>query len=112
MLSRKDVPARYMHVASQSSEQKLLEIDMNIKNEGKLADFQKTADDILLSKFTPAGVVVNEAMEIVHFRGATGSYLEPSPGKASFNLLKMIKEGLAFELRNILHKAKTDKETF
>ncbi|MEO5890369.1 MAG: chemotaxis protein CheB [Ferruginibacter sp.] len=107
---RKDVPARYMHVASQRSEQNFRDIDTNTKTEGKLADFQKTADDILLSKFTPAGVVVNEAMEIVHFRGATGSYLEPSPGKASFNLLKMIKEGLAFELRNILHKAKTEKE--
>ena len=33
-------------------------------------DFQKTADDIMLSKYTPAGVVVNEAMDIVHF-GAT-----------------------------------------
>jgi len=107
---RKDVPARYMHVASPRSEQNFREVDNTLKAEGKLADFQKTADDILLSKFTPAGVVVNEAMEIVHFRGATGSYLEPSPGRASFNLLKMIKEGLAFELRNILHKAKVDKE--
>ncbi len=111
LFSRKDVPARYMQVASQRSEQKFLDIDTKTKNEGRLADFQKTADDILLSKFTPAGVVVNEAMEIVHFRGAIGSYLEPSPGKASFNLLKMIKEGLAFELRNILHKAKTERET-
>ncbi|MEP7142751.1 MAG: chemotaxis protein CheB [Ferruginibacter sp.] len=110
LFSRKDVPSRFMHTASVRSEQNFRDIDTNTKTEGKLADFQKTADDILLSKFTPAGVVVNEAMEIVHFRGATGSYLDPSPGKASFNLLKMIKEGLAFELRNILHKAKMEKE--
>ena len=110
LFERKDVPARYMHAASQRSEQDVKDTDAMIRNEGRLTDFQKTADDILLSRFTPAGVVVNEAMEIVHFRGATGPYLEPSPGKASFNLLKMIKEELAFELRNILHKAKTEKE--
>ncbi|MEO6729602.1 MAG: chemotaxis protein CheB [Ferruginibacter sp.] len=110
LFTRKDVPSRYMHVASQRSEKNFLDIDTHKRTEGKLADFQKTADDILLSKFSPAGVVVNEVMEIVHFRGATGAYLEPSPGKASFNLLKMIKEGLAFELRNILYKAKTDKQ--
>ena len=107
---RKDVPGRYMQVASQRSDPNFAEPDSSTKNDGKLADFQKTADDILLSKFTPAGVVVNEVMEIVHFRGNTGAYLEPSPGKASFNLLKMIKECLAFEVRNILHKAKTYKE--
>ena len=106
---RKDVPARYMHVASQGSKQDVKDTDTIIKIGDKLSDFQKTADDILLNRFTPAGVVVNEAMEIVHFRGATGPYLEPSPGKASFNLLKMVKEEMAFELRNILHKAKTEK---
>src|SRR5690606_8579085 len=35
-------------------------------------------------------------------------YLEPSPGKPSLNLMKMAKQGLAFELRNILHKAKKE----
>ena len=109
LFSRKNVPSRYIQVASHRKEQMTHSVDESIGMEGKLPDFQKSADDILLSKFAPAGVVVNEEMEIVHFRGATGAYLEPSPGKASLNLLKMIKEGLAFELRNILHKAKTEK---
>jgi two-component system CheB/CheR fusion protein len=33
-------------------------------------------------------------------------WLEPSPGKPTLNVLKMAREGLAFELRNALHKAK------
>ena len=109
LFSRKNVPSRYIQVAGQRKEQAVQKVEEMVNIEGKLPDFQKSADDILLSKFTPAGVVVNEAMEIVHFRGAIGAYLEPLPGKASLNLLKMIKEGLAFELRNILHKAKTEK---
>ena len=40
----------------------------------------------MLSRYTPAGVVVNEAMDILHFRGKTGAYLEQSPGKPSHNL--------------------------
>ena len=38
----------------------------------------------------------------------TKKYLEQLPGKPSHNLLKMAKEGLAFELRNLLHKVKKD----
>ena len=80
--------------------------------EGKTEDFQKNADDVLLQRYTPVGVVVNEQYDIVEFRGATGEYLEPSSGRASLNVMKMAKEGLAFEIRNALHQAKTTKELF
>ena len=107
LYSRKDVPGRFMQIASQRSEQILNRPPESSKSENSRNDFQKTADDILLTKYTPAGVVVNEAMDIVHFRGNTANYLEQAPGKPSHNLLIMAKSGLGFELRNILHKAKT-----
>ena len=105
---RKDVPGRFMLNITQNNEQSFADINMKSKNLTVSTDFQKTADEILLGKYTPAGVVVNEAMDIVHFRGSTGNYLEAMPGKASLNLFKMAKSGLGFELRNILHKAKKD----
>ena len=110
LFSRKDVPGRFMQTATLRSEQGFANLNSHSKSENIRTDFQKTADDIMLSKYTPAGVVINEAMDIVHFRGGTGAYLEPSPGKASLNLLKMAKEGLAFELRNILHKSKKENK--
>ncbi|MEJ7828967.1 MAG: PAS domain S-box protein, partial [Segetibacter sp.] len=70
-------------------------------------DFQKTADQILLQEYTPAGVVINEQLDIVHFHGDTGAYLMPSPGKPNLNLIKMAREGLGFELRSVIHKATT-----
>lgn len=84
---------------------------MNVypKSENIKTDFQKATDDIMLSKYTPAGVVVNDAMEIVHFSGNTANYLQQSPEKSSHNLLTMAKEGFPFELRNILLKAKQDQ---
>jgi two-component system CheB/CheR fusion protein len=68
-------------------------------------NLERTVDEILLNNYVPASVVVNQDMEILHFRGSTGLFLEPASGKASFNLLKMARAGLAFELRSAVHKA-------
>jgi two-component system CheB/CheR fusion protein len=51
-------------------------------------------------------VVVNSNMQIIQFRGQTGPYLEPAPGNASLNLLKMAREGLLYGLRTALHAAR------
>ncbi|MES2371952.1 MAG: chemotaxis protein CheB [Bacteroidota bacterium] len=107
---RKDTPGKFMHVASPRTEQSLQGLITDTAPETPYTDFQKTADDIMLRKYTPAGVVVNETMDIVHFRGNTGTYLEQAPGKPSHNLLKMAKTGLSFELRNILSKVKKDNK--
>lgn len=109
IFSRKDAPGRFMHTASRRSEQNFQELNSERKNEKARADFQKVADDLLLTKYTPAAVVVNESMDIVDFRGMTNNYLEQSSGQPSHNLLKMAKDGLAFELRNLLHKVKKEK---
>ena len=102
-----------MHVASEHREETLKDKDYGLRsNEKKKDDLQKNADDILLSKYTPAGVIVNDQLDIVQFRGSTGEFLEPSPGKASLNVLKMAREGLSFELRNALHKSKSTNEPF
>ena len=60
----------------------------------------------MMANFMPAAVLVNEKFDIVQFRGATETWLIPPTGKPSFNVLKMAREGLAFELRNLLHLAK------
>ena len=109
LFSRKDVRSKFMVTATERNEQSFRELNDAPTTETLRTDFQKTADEIMLSKFTPAGVVVNEAMDIVYFRGSTFNYLEQAAGKPSHNLLKMAKHGLPFELRNILHKAKKEK---
>ena len=111
--TRKSVPGRFTTMANERNELAFADKNYFLRGkEIKADDFQKNADDILLLKYTPVGVVVNEQFEIVQFRGSTGEYLEPSPGKASLNVLKMAKDGLAFEIRNALHKAKSTSEPF
>src|SRR5436305_1349510 len=71
----------------------------------------KEADRILLTKYTPASVIVNSELEIIQVRGRPGSFLEPAPGKASLNVLKMAREGMMTDLRNALDRAKRSGET-
>ncbi|WP_084386946.1 chemotaxis protein CheB [Anabaena sp. CA = ATCC 33047] len=69
-------------------------------------EIQKQADQIVLNQYAPVGVIVNSDLEILQFRGQTSSYLEPAPGRPSFNLLKMAKKELRLELRTAIHQAK------
>ena len=66
----------------------------------------READRVLLARFCPPGVVINDNLEIVQFRGRTSPYLEPAPGTATFNLLKMAREGLLAEIRTAVHTAR------
>jgi two-component system CheB/CheR fusion protein len=69
----------------------------------------RDADRAAASRYAPTAVIVNEALEILQFRGRTSPFLEPAPGTASFDLLKMAREGLLSELRAAIQAArKTD----
>ena len=107
--SRKQVKGKFLYLNAERKSDVFKNKENGI-NEGLKDDIQKNVDDVLLSKYAPPGVVVNTEMDIVQFRGATGMWLEPSPGKPNLNVLKMAREGLAFEIRNALHKAKSTKE--
>lgn len=106
IFSPKDVQARFILANGKPSKQNIKDVETNSRKENTSTDFEKIAKDVLLSNYTPPGVVVNESMDIVLFRGDTSNFLMQSPGKPSHNLLKMAKLGLAFELRNILHQVK------
>ena len=69
---------------------------------------QREADRILLARYTPPGVLVTEDLEILQFHGETGAYLTPLAGKASLNLVKMLREGLLAPIRGAIGRAKKD----
>jgi two-component system CheB/CheR fusion protein len=74
----------------------------------KEPDLEKETDKLLLTRYVPASILVNKDMEIIRFRGSMSRYLEPASGKASLQLLKMIKEELVFDLRNVIHRARKE----
>lgn len=71
---------------------------------------QQQADRVVLAAYGPPGVILNRDLEILHFRGDTSPFLKPAPGRASFHILKMVREGLLLDLRNALTEALRDGE--
>jgi two-component system CheB/CheR fusion protein len=68
-------------------------------------------EKLLLQSYAPACVIINENGDIHYIHGRTGSYLEPSPGKAQLNIYAMAREGLKLELQSGIRKVivkKTD----
>jgi two-component system CheB/CheR fusion protein len=69
-------------------------------------DLQREADEIVWSRYGHAGVVVDEDLHILHFRGDTSRYLAPASGEASLNLLGMVRRELAIALSTAFQEAK------
>ena len=70
------------------------------------ADIEKDMGKILLSRFVPPSVVLNQNLNIIQFFGITAPYLGPVVGKASLSVLKMIREDLLIDLRTLIQQAK------
>jgi two-component system CheB/CheR fusion protein len=76
-----------------------------------VVDMRKEIDRILLSKYSPAGVVVDDALEVLEIRGKASPYLTLPAGKVSFNLMKLIPDtGLFLEVEKLIHQARSSGE--
>ncbi len=69
-------------------------------------ELSRRLDRLLLARYAPPGVVVNEKMEVLQFRGQTGAYLQPAPGEPQNNVMQMARNGLPLTLRATLNAAK------
>ncbi|MHB8841021.1 MAG: ATPase, partial [Candidatus Aquicultor sp.] len=69
-------------------------------------DLWTVASHRLLERYDLAGVIVDEMMNILQFHGNTDPYLRLPSGKASLNLLDLVREGLSLELLTAIYEAK------
>ena len=67
---------------------------------------RREADRITVNQFAPPAVLISADFQVLQFRGTTGAWLEPPTGKATFDVLKMAREGLMLPLRSAINKAK------
>lgn len=67
-------------------------------------NIQTIADQILLQRFSPASILVNNNGDILYVTGRTGKYLEPAAGKANWNIYAMARDGLRQELPGAFRK--------
>ena len=76
---------------------------------GDASELQRRAERLLLTRYAPVGIVVDRAFAITSFRGQTDDYLQAPQGIATFNILKMAREGLAGPLRDAMAEARRTK---
>ncbi|MBI5510396.1 MAG: PAS domain-containing protein, partial [Deltaproteobacteria bacterium] len=72
-------------------------------------NLQSLADQLLLSRLSPAAVLTNDKGDILYVSGRIGKYLEPAAGKANWNIYAMAREGLRYELGAAFQKALREK---
>ena len=75
-------------------------------------ELDNAIDAVLVAEFMPASVVINHQLEIVQFRGSTDLFLTHPKGRATFNILKMARPEIAFELRNAISKVIKTNQRF
>ena len=64
---------------------------------------------MVLQRYAPPAVLVNDKGDIFYISGHTGKYLEPAAGKANWNIFAMAREGLRYELSGAFQKALRQK---
>jgi two-component system, chemotaxis family, CheB/CheR fusion protein len=80
---------------------------------GQISNFnentQGLVDQLILQRFAPAAVLVNNKGDIIYISGRTGQFLEPVAGKANWNIYAMAREGLRNELPGLFRNAMQDQ---
>ncbi len=71
-----------------------------------LKEIQKQVDRMLLSEYAPAGVIVDDSMQVLHVRGDTGAYLQFPPGEPTTDLTRLVRPGLLAALKSAVRKAR------
>lgn len=92
-----DFPSAFIRNKREISETK--SIPKSVEN------IQVIAEQIMLQRFTPASVLVNDKGEIFYITGRTGRYLEPAAGTTNMNIFDMAREGLREVLPGAFRKA-------
>lgn len=93
-----DLPSSFSNTSKSTSSQ--------IRTMKSTDNIQTLADQIILQRFSPASVLVNQDGDILYITGRTGKYLEPAAGKANWNIYAMAREGLRNELPAAIRRAK------
>jgi len=70
------------------------------------SEVPRETDRMLLARYGPAGVVIDEGMRVLEFRGDTEPFLEHGRGKATLSLERLVRKGLSMELRQAIAEAR------
>ncbi|HEY9642865.1 MAG TPA: CheR family methyltransferase, partial [Coleofasciculaceae cyanobacterium] len=68
-------------------------------------DLEKKVDHLIARHYAPVGVVLDDKMQVLQFRGNVDRYLKLVSGAANFNLFNLLRDGLLVEVRAAIYQA-------
>jgi two-component system, chemotaxis family, CheB/CheR fusion protein len=68
-------------------------------------ELQRAADRIILARYGPPGVIVDEKMELIQSRGNTSPFIGMGQGAVSFQLSRMLRESIVAQVAHAVHRA-------
>jgi two-component system CheB/CheR fusion protein len=71
---------------------------------------ERAADQILLEHYSPSGVVIDEHLHVIQFRGQTLPFLKHLQDDAALHLLKLVDRQICGPLRSLLDRAFRENE--
>jgi two-component system, chemotaxis family, CheB/CheR fusion protein len=98
-------PSSYLTVKSIDNLNNTLPVRQSIPAASEEFDLQKKVDRLIADLYTPAGVVVDDKMQVLQLRGEIDRYLKLVPGVANLNLFNLVRSGLLVELRAAIYQA-------
>jgi two-component system CheB/CheR fusion protein len=83
----------------------------SLSTELQTGNIARQIERLLLDRYAPVSVIIDEHGKIFYIQGRTGKYLEPSTGQPSWNINEMAREGLRLPLVSALRIAAKKGET-
>lgn len=80
--------------------------ERNAPRPAGVSEVPRETDRMLLERYGPAGVVVDEQLSVLEFRGDTDPFLDHGHGKASLSLEHLLRRGLLIDLREAIQEAR------
>jgi two-component system CheB/CheR fusion protein len=99
--------APLLHFAAHASEERPA-ADTLTPRAAAHSDVPREADRLLLVRYGPPSVVVDESLNILEFRGDTDPFLEHGHGQATLHLPQMVRKGLLVAKRHAIEEARRD----
>jgi two-component system CheB/CheR fusion protein len=71
---------------------------------------KQMAERTILQEYAPPCVLIDEKFDVLYFNGDTDKYLSMPTGEPNFNLLKIAREDIRYQLSTLLHKCQKEKK--
>ena len=100
--------ATHLHFVARAAEERPTTETLLTPRTAAHSDVPREADRLLLVRYGPPSVVVDESLNILEFRGDTDPFLEHAHGQATLHLPRMVRKGLLVALRQAIDEARRD----